>query len=368
MPVIQIPAVGSIGLVADPYEQDLPPQAWSRVRNARFGVKGAQAFTGHEEVMEEAPITPLWIKYFPDREEPRWVFADNNKVYVWEDFQHTNITRFNEDPGDEDYNATERWQGALFNSIGILNNGFDAPQQWGPISRTTTLKDLENWPSGYRCRFIKPFKNFLIAGHVYDSSDLWPFRVHWSHPADPGTVPSSWAVDNPAVDAGHFDLGRTADHVVDGLEMGDLFVVYREETTYVMQLTGTSRVFRNREISGSSGILWKDCVVSLPQGHIVATWDDLVAHQGTPASFQSLIANKLARWISARRSEEYYKNSFLIDVRARKEVWYCFPETGQEYANLAVVFNTTNGQCGIRELPQIPFADAGPMLFEVEEE
>ena len=127
MPRVTLDQVGSIGLIKDPYEQDLPPNAWSTVQNARFGPQGAEAFSGHTLVMDDAPalaITPLWVKNFPSalNGDPRWVYADNNAVHVTQNFVHTDITR-----ASGAYSATERWQGAVFNGMGILNNGFDDP-------------------------------------------------------------------------------------------------------------------------------------------------------------------------------------------------------------------------------------------------
>lgn len=365
MPRVTLHMVGSIGLIEDFYEQDIPANAWSRVQNARFNEKGARAFLGHTLAMEDGPelaITPLWVENFPSTltGSPRWVYADNNKVYVAQEFSHTNITR-----ASGDYNATERWQGTVYNGLGILNNGFDAPQLWSPIDDSQVLVDLTNWPTNYRCRFIKPFKAFLIAGYIYDTTAVRPYRVLWSHPADPGSVPADWDVADPASDAGQFDFAKTTGHVVDGLEMTDLFIVYKEDSVRAMQLTGTGQVFRNFEITGATGILWKSCVAQIPRGHVVASWEDLYVHAGSAQSVQSVLDGRVRRWIIDQRDPDNYQNSFITTNWPEREVWYCFPQVGHTYASVAVVWNWKDGQVGIRELPEVPFAAAGPVTFEV---
>lgn len=352
---------GSVGLVTDPYEQDVPANAWSTIMNARFGDKGARSFLGHTLVMEDAPalsITPLWVQFFPYDSDPRWMYADNNKMFVFEDETHSEITNTG-----GDYNATERWQGNIFNGLGIFNSAGDPPQLWGPIAKATLLVDLTNWPANFLCRFIKPFKNFLIAGNIFDASVQRPFRVLWSHPADPGTVPSSWDVSDATVDAGQFDLGKTSDEVVDGLDLGDLFIVYRENSVYAMQLTGTSFVFRNFNLELGGGILWKDCVQPFPGGHVVASQDDLYIHTGARGSYTSALTGRVRKWVVANRDTDNYKNSFLVTNRPEKEIWYCFPEVGHTFASIAVVWNWIDGQVGLRELPEVPFADAGPVVI-----
>lgn len=369
MPRIKISFAGSPGVLNDPYEQDVPPNAFSRVQNARFGEKGAQSFPGHTEIFPTEDgsaglVTATWIKYFPDRTAPRWVYANNNQVFVYEDFDYENITRFTSSPGDNDYNATERWQGTLFNGIGILNNGFDIPQVWLPIDSTQELVDMSDWPTGYRARFVKPFKEFLIAGHIFDGTDLLPNRIIWSNRANPGQIPPDWDFADPTSDAGERDLQK-ASAIIDGLDLAEQFIIYREGATWALQLSGDNNIMRTYEISDSTGILWKDCVASVPKvGHVVATWDDVVVHKGSSASFQSVLDPGRRRWIGKTLNQDKYKESFIVLNHPEKEVWFCFPQTGYDYANIAMVWNWQNGKCGERDLPSVPFADAGPIVLE----
>ena len=160
----------------------------------------------------------------------------------------------------------------------------------------------------------------------------------WRDAAVPGDVPGSWDVDDPAVDSGEFDLQLTSDSIVDGLDMDDLFIVYRESSTWAMWQTGTDEIFKPKQISGGSGILWKDCVCPTPVGHIAATNDDLIVHQGTPNSFKSLIERRDRKFVQRELNIEFYKNSFIVPNLPEKEVWFCFPQQGYTYASLGRVF------------------------------
>src|SRR5512144_1667014 len=98
MPTPQISALGAVGVVTDAYGQDIPPNAWTSARNVRFGPQGAKAFNGETKVFDTQDgsaglITPLWIKYFPDKTNPRWAYANNNKVFCFENGTYYNITR-----------------------------------------------------------------------------------------------------------------------------------------------------------------------------------------------------------------------------------------------------------------------------------
>lgn len=367
---VRLPLNGLGGVVAseDVYQQDVPMNAFTAARNIRFNEKGAQQVLGHTKFFDAvdliaAPFTPTWIKYFPTRTAPRWVYADANRAFCYEGFTVTEITRYTAAPGDHNYNGVDRWQGALLNGIGILNSGGDAPQMWNPIANTTRLADLSNWPAGYICRFIKPFKNFLVAGHIYDGAVLHPHRLLWGHPADPGTVPTSWNTSDPSVDAGDMEVVETPDALVDGQQMGDLFIAYRENTTWAAQLTGNSNIMRQMQLSNAAGIIWKDCVTDLPMGHVVAGWDDFYLHQGSRSSFKSLLDAKARKFLSRNRNQTYYYNCFNVLCEPEKEIWHCFPQAGYQYASLALVWNWQTGTVGFRDMPSVPFADAGPVIY-----
>lgn len=367
---VRISLAGSIGVVSeeDVHVQDVPIPAWTAARNIRFSERGAQQFLGHTKIFDTTdavgnPFPALWIKYYPERKFPRWVYGDNNRVFCYENLTVAEITRYTAVPGDRNYNAVDRWQGTFFNGIGILNNAGDAPQQWGPISGATRLADLSNWPANYLCRFIKPFKAFLVAGNIYDGAVSHPHRLLWSNEADPGTVPNSWDITDTTKDAGDMEVTQTPDALVDGGQMGEIFIAYRENSTWAVSLTGASSIMRQNSISESTGLIWKDCFTDLPQGHVAAGWEDFYLHQGSRASFQSLLDLRDRKFLSKNRNQDFYYNCFNVICEPEKEIWHCFPQVGATYATLALVWNWSTGSVGFRDLNSVPFADAGPVMI-----
>ena len=338
--------------------QDVPPEAWSTVQNARFNELGATAFSGHQEVFSPASITPLWLKQFPPVTIPIWVYANTAEVWTYAGGSHVEITRA---AGDYNGDTTERWMGNVFNGLGIFNNTVDPPQLWGPMSTATQLVDLTNWPASYKCKFIRPYKNFLIAGGIYDGANQLPFRLKWSHPAAPGTVPTSWDHTDPATDAGERDLAGTSDYLVDGLILDEIFVVYRQFSTWGMRYVGPPDFFSTWPISEEAGILARDCMQATPVGHIVLTRDDLVLHQGTGQSFASLLEHQDRKTLFGLLNGTYFYNSFLVKNVPQREIWACFPsvESVSGYANKAFVWSWAGGGHGFRDLPEVPFAYGG---------
>jgi hypothetical protein len=67
---IKLSFANSPGVLRDPYDLEVPPNAFSAVKNARFGDKGAQSVLGHTSIFSTvdesaAAIVANWIKCFP---------------------------------------------------------------------------------------------------------------------------------------------------------------------------------------------------------------------------------------------------------------------------------------------------------------
>lgn len=353
---VKLAGFGRNGAVYDVAPYDAPPEAFNEVRNVRFNSIGAVAFSGHRSVLAPAPINPLWLRVFPPVDLPRWVYADQQSVYVFDD-GHIDISR----PGGYNGVLNERWQGEVFSGVGIFNNTVDVPQMWPQFNSATALQDLSNWPSTLRCKFLRPFKYYLIAGFLTDNDNDHPFRVRWSHPADPGTVPASWAVDDPAYDSGEFELSETDDYIVDGRTLGEMFMVYKQKTAHAMYLTGNQRIFGQRTVVSGRGALTRDCVQDIPGGHFVAGIDDIYVHTGQKGSEQSLVEAKTRSWIFNQIDASNFFNCYTVDYRATNEIWFCFPEAGETYPTIAMVWNKITGGIGFRDLQASPFIWAGPV-------
>lgn len=355
MPTTSFDNVGAVGFVPDRSPYSLPPQAWSWVENARFNAEGAGPVGGDLEVLSEASITPTWLMQYPTVREPSWIYGDLSSVWIYYRGRHYDISRAAGYTGDK----RQRWGGCMLNGVTVLNNTVDPPQQWGSFNPSIRLANLENWPAGHRALFVRPYKNFLFAGNIRFSGRHYPYRLMWSDAARPGAIPSSWDAFDPATLAGEVDIADTNDHLVDAHQMGDIFVVYKESSIYGIQYQGGNDIFRRWPISDTHGLLTRDCVMPVKTGHLVVGQDDIYVHSGQRGTEQSVLEYRTRKWLFNQIDLTYYYNSFLVKNRRDKEVWFCYPERGNEFATAALIWNWQDGGIGRRELPGIPFAYGG---------
>lgn len=347
------------GYVADKPGYDLPPDAWTEVRNARFNYKGAEAFGGHELVTSAEGLTPLWVKSFPPVTSPLWVYAGLTRVNAWDGTTHSDISRVA--GGAYTAIAEERWQGEVLNGIGFFNNTIDVPQMWLSFDTSVKLANLTNWPATVRCKFLRPHKYFLFAGFTIEDGNDRPFRLRWSHSTLPGTIPSSWALNDPTKDSGEFDIAETDDYLVDGLTLGENFIVYKQRNVHLVQYVGRPNIFAQWRIIPGRGLLTRDCVHAFPGGHFVAGMDDIYIHHGQRGSEQSLLEGTLRRHIFSQIDTTNFFNCYVVNYELLGESWFCFPEAGSIYPTQALVWNRFTGGVGIRDLQISPFTFAGQL-------
>jgi hypothetical protein len=357
--IITIPASGELGLNKDAAPQELPPNAWTEASNIRFRDGYAQRIGGHLQVYTAPSITPYAVAPFVTSAARFWVHLGLTAAFVDDGATRTDISRAAPFTGAID----DRWMCSSFNGVFIANNGVDHPQYWGG----NTANDLANiaaWDANWRAAVIRPFKNYLIALDLTKTGTRYQSMVKWSNPADPGTLPASWDATSAANEAGELDLAETADALVDGVPLGDTFIIYKERSMYAMQPSGDVYIWRFTRIPGDFGMLTRGCCAATPIGHVVLTAGDVVIHNGTPP--KSILTGRMREWLASSIDQTNYKRSFVVANSNTSEVWICFPENAQTTCTKALIWNWEGNTFSVRDLPNVTDADFGVALFSAD--
>ena len=134
----------------------------------------------------------------------------------------------------------------MLGGILVMANGYDQPQFWaltsGVPSTGTKMADLTNWSAGAGTNHypvaVRAFRSFLVALNLSEAGTPFTRKVKWSTEAAIQTVPSSWDETSSTVDAGEYELADTQGKIVDGLPLGDAFMIYKEDSVYSMTYVG----------------------------------------------------------------------------------------------------------------------------------
>lgn len=336
----------NIGSTGDLPPQAVPPNIFTDARNVRFVDGAVEKASGMMEQYGTPPIAPYFVLSSQTNSgEKRLFIAGLSAIYSYLAGGYTDVSRAV--GGVYSANVNNVWTGGVLHGVPYLNNGVDAPQEWDAAA--IKFKNLTNWLSGYTAQSLRPFKNYLIALNYNDGVTQYPHNVLWSHPADPGSMPSTWDVTDPTKDAGSTVLSDTPGHIIDGLGLGDNFVIYKEDATYLMQFVGAPFIFRFRPVLRESGVLARNCIGEVLGRHIVLTTDDVVAFDGQQA--ESIMNRKWRRDMFASISVSDYAKSFVVVFPAQKEVWVCISTQTGYPPNLAYVWNWRMNTWAKRDMP-----------------
>jgi len=275
------------------------------ISDTQDGIDGrsiTDIFAGTAEVI---PSAPHWLLPWRTLTQKLWIYSGVDKCYQTDGVTHADITRYTTSPGDNDYTAGARplWTGGVLHGVPVMNhrNGTDYPQQWD--SALARMKDLENWPINTYAKVLRTYKNFLIALDITKGSTRYPFMVKWSDIADPGSVPASWDETDATTIAGENTLAQTNGWLVDCAPLGDLNVIYKQDSIWGMQHIGGVNVFRFYEISQSIGALAPRCIKEFYRKHLVVGQNDIVLFDGGQP--KSIVNKRMRRWFYNNINTEY---------------------------------------------------------------
>lgn len=361
---LEIDDLASIGVVRDVPAYMLPPEAWSYGMNIRYKDGAVESLKGWTEIFSGAPIAAYHILPVRIEASTYWLYAGLEKIYVFDGVSHTDISRLI--GGAYTAELARDWNSTLLASIPIFNNGRDVPQYWSALDTGTHMGDLPHWPEGMTAKVIRNLGPYLVALNITQDSDRFPHLVHWSHPADPGSIPSSWDYTDPTVEAGRNDLSDVnSGQIVDAMALQQSLFIYKETSTWRMDIIGGRFVMSFRPFLNTSGILAPRCVTVTGDGtrHVVATQDDIIVHNGNSA--ESIIDKRMRKYLFDNIDKTHYGNSFMFTNSLKNEVWFCYPEAGNVTPNKAIIWNYKEGQKGaLSEADGITFEAAAEGDFE----
>jgi hypothetical protein len=181
--------------------------------------------------------------------------------------------------------------------------------------------------------------------------------VKWSHPADPGTLPISWDITDPTKDAGETDLAEGYDQIIDGLQLRDSFIIYKESSVWRMDYTGGAFVFKFQKVLGMSGAMNRNCIVEVDGFHLVLTNQDVVVHDGGQGT--SVLDKQSRRFIFQDMDSVNSGNAFVFKNPFMNEVFVCYPSIGKTYCDKAMVWNYKDKTVSFRSIPNLLHANFG---------
>ena len=334
----EIAAIRPRGVNQDIDPTELSPDFWSEATNFRFEDGEGKRALGSLPAFDDALIVEP--RHLVRCSDPNgWlVLCENAAIFrddlgVFHDVTHASWQDVNELP--DNFTATE------LNEFTVINHAVDVPY-YKPKTAAGLLTTLTGYSAG-SCASMRAFKEHLFAlGVVGVSSN----HVKWSDSGGAG-LPTVWT-PGAGNEAGDAELSDTGGIIIDGEQLNDSLIIYKESSCYVCNYVGGGPIFTFRPLFLNLGLFARNCALAHRGRHLVLTGDDLVLHDGVRP--ESVIDAINRRWLFNQIDTTNYANTFLFLNRARNEAWICFPESGRQYPSLALTWSFEDGSFGVREL------------------
>ena len=156
------------------------------------------------------------------------------------------------------------------------------------------------------------------------------------------------------MDAGEYELADTPGAILDGLPLGDSFIIYKNDSIYIMNYVGTPYIFSFKLLSPTIGALCKNSVVDFENGHFFMGNSNFYLCNGQTVT--PLLTGKLRRAVfdeivAGDLNDPSWEKSFVVADHVHKEILACYPTESSTVVNKAVIWNWEKNTFTFRDLP-----------------
>ena len=220
---------------------------------------------------------------------------------------------------------------------------------------TTAATHLNNAPAFITtyCRSMRGFRSFLVALNIKQAGVNFPRVVKWSTEAATQTTPTSWNETTSTVDAGEYELADTKGDIMDGMQLRDAFMIYKEDAVYSMTYVGTPFIFSFRQLSPTVGAISTNCIAEFDGGHAIFGKGNFYVNDGQ--RLKPILPQRLREYVFTAIDGAEIDKCFVAADYGRTEILFCFTADGAPSAepNKAVVWNYITNTFTIKDIPDV---------------
>lgn len=354
MPNLPLRNLGDVGVITDQDPFNLPLNAYTRAKNVRFDQGNIRRSPAFRDV-KDLSIVPVFIQglYNASGYDSLLIVDEGFDVY-----QMTNNTV------TLDFNSSATaTSAAIVTATSLANVQYINREDHVPLYRTPSMSNfasLVNWPSGFKCKSLRSFGDFLIALNTQEGVTEFPTRVRFSNIALANNAPDSWDETDTTKSAGFNDLVEMDTPIVDGASLGSNFLIYSASQVWLMEFVGGTFIFNFRKLFNDVGIMNTNCVVEVAGKHYVFDQNDIYTTDGV--SRQSIVDGRIKDYIFNGIDSTSSGRCFVQYDPQREEIYFCYKTaddmaefTNGEGCNRAAVYNYINNTWSFLDLPNVYF-------------
>jgi len=231
---------------------------------------------------------------------------------------------------------------------------FAALPNWGADSNNDNTLDIT-----WKCSSLRAYGDFLIALNVTEGGTTFANRIRFSDLTLANTVPTSWDASDTTKSAGFIDLVEMKTPIVDGLPLGNNFIIYSRDQVWSMEFIGGAFIMNTRKLFADAGVINHNCVVEVENRHYVFSTSDIYTHDGNTR--QSIVDSRVRDFIFDGMDTSSLDKCFVQHNPDLNEIYFCYLSGDDmvdefkhgSYCNRAAVFNYQNNTWSFVDLPNV---------------
>ena len=263
-------------------------------------------------------------------------------------------------PGDGLVTNEEPWSHAQVAGLSFLARKGMRPYVRNVKTDSAYSLIAGDWVTTHSASVVRGYLDYCLMLNVTKGTTEYPTMVKWCNPIEYSSAVTSvaWDPSNPNYVAGETILGDMTSPIVDGLPLGNSFIIYSRDQVWLMEYTGSSFVFNFRKLFPNGGIFNTNCVVEVDGKHFVFGEDDIYVHDGSTK--QSISDGKVRRRVYNTLNRSKRKACFVMHDSVSNLVYFCYNTLQDEvsfrntqFCNQAAVYNYRSNTWSFMDLPNV---------------
>lgn len=358
---LPIKGLGTVGINTDKLPYELALNEWSAGNNIRFDVGDVQRGNIFR-VLENSitPETPVFLYGArPAIGGDYLLYAgDDGSMYKWANGTETDVTNAAFTPAvlSTPFTACRSGELYYFSRKGVI------PYYYGPA--TAKFTTLTGWDAGWSCKALREHKDHLIALNLTKGGVEYPNMVKTSDTITEDAPPGSWDHTDLSTNCIERQLAGLPD-IVDGLTLGNSFMLYGESAVWRMDLEGGKYIWGTRPVFKGPGLINQNCIIDEGGYHYVFGNNDIYRHDGQ--RWESIADGRVRKFIYDNLDLTDAPKFFVAHEPEHSEIKFCFISNDEQasnqlhvqtgghaaYCNRAAVYNYIHNTWAIIDLPNV---------------
>ena len=352
---LPIRGLGDVGVITDVDPSALPTNAFSRAVNVRFDEGGISRAPVFRTIKDSLGFNPRLLHGVEPVSGYSTVILASD-TYIIQEYASGSLN--NRSPNLTTTSSLIHPFTSTTLADVIYINREDKIPRYRTTSGTNFAYMPSTWDSGWRCKALRSYGDFLLGINMTEGSNYYTARVRWSNIAQANAVPDSWDASDATKSAGFNDLVQIRTPLVDGAVLGPNFILYSKSDVYLMEFVGGPFIFNFRKIFSDIGVINQNCVQEIDGKHYVFGNDDIYIHDGSTR--QSIVDQRVKDYIFGGLNTARIDRCFVHWSPELEEVYFCYSSgddkvafTNSDRCNRAAVYNYKNDTWSFLDLPNV---------------